>query len=230
MDLIVKTTWHATLAVLGLSPESQHQCCDWCSKKAPDGQAYGRWWFHESCREKAGQFMLRSLLHAAVEWVFNEASPAPACDLKNKPRPAALTEEQLAKALALRVWGHNQDTIAERLGVNRRAYPGLYARPRKRASGRHGSGVSNSASNGSAKGETQHEHTQIQHACTHPRSLSGRSRTRRRLPWGSASPGHGTRRTPARCRLRSTSWSSAISGWSWSSPGGTSGPDVMSWT
>ncbi|MDO9119547.1 MAG: hypothetical protein Q7U39_16430 [Nitrospira sp.] len=118
MDVIVRTTFHATLAVLGLSPDSQHPLCDWCGKKAADGEAHGRWWFHQRCRDKAGQFMLRSLIHEAVEWVYNEASPAPACALNTKPHPAALTEKQLADVLALKTWGFGQVEIAERLGVN----------------------------------------------------------------------------------------------------------------
>ena len=99
MDVIVRTTFHATLAVLGLSPDSQHPLCDWCGKKAADGEAHGRWWFHQRCRDKARQFMLRSLIHEAVEWVYNEASPAPRLRAQHQAPPGGPHGETVGRCI-----------------------------------------------------------------------------------------------------------------------------------
>lgn len=118
MDLIVRTTKQAELAVLGLDPASAHLRCDWCGKKAEDGAVHGRWWMHAACAERASKWPLRAMQLGPADWEFGPDSPTPTCPVKGKPRPAALTDAQIAEIVALSRWGYSQPQIARRLGVN----------------------------------------------------------------------------------------------------------------
>lgn len=124
---LVRTEHDVVLAFLGLDPDSEHPRCDWCEEEERHGlkpEAHGRWFMHLDCyvdaeewRDDQGQPLL-SLRLPAREWEWDEQSPAPVCNVRSKPRPPALTEEQLAEVVTLRQWKFNQTQIAEKLGVN----------------------------------------------------------------------------------------------------------------
>lgn len=52
------------------------------------------------------------------QWAWTTASSAPACNVRSKPRPPALTEEQILQVVSLRQWKLTQMEIVERLGIN----------------------------------------------------------------------------------------------------------------
>ncbi len=123
----VRTRRDAELAILGLDPDTLHPRCDWCEREERHGlrpEARGRWYMHVDCYVDAKEWRdeqgipLLSLLLPPREWRWLPNSPSPACEIRSKPRPAALTEEQIAQVVTLRQWRFGQAEIAEKLGVN----------------------------------------------------------------------------------------------------------------
>lgn len=119
---LVRTQHDAELAILGLDPDSLHPICDWCEKEERHGlkpEVRGRWFMHVDCYVDAESQGLVSLQMTPREWEWDVLSPAPACSMRSKPRPAALTEEQIVTVVSLKTqWRLTQTEIAERLGVN----------------------------------------------------------------------------------------------------------------
>ena len=119
--LPVLTPRDAELAVQGLDPDSLYPRCEWCEKEERHGEKpepRGRWYLHADCYEAAEADHLASTHLPPREWAWNSESPAPACGLRQRPRPAPLTDAQIAEIAGLRQWRIGQVKIAKRLGVN----------------------------------------------------------------------------------------------------------------
>jgi hypothetical protein len=118
---IVRTRRDAELAIIGLDPDSLYPSCDWCETDERHGakpSAHGRWWMHTECFEEADRDGLASIHLPPRDWDWDTLSPTPACSMRQRPRPPALTDEQIAQIVALRRWHLSQVQIAERLGVD----------------------------------------------------------------------------------------------------------------
>lgn len=118
---LVRTAHDAELAILGLDPDSMHPECDWCQEEERPGlkpEVRGRWFMHLDCYVDAEQHNLGSLSAPPRSWAWDEQSPAPACGLRSKPRPPALTDEKIVEVVSLRQWEYSQAELAKRLGVN----------------------------------------------------------------------------------------------------------------
>lgn len=104
-DPPVRTRRDSELAILGLDPDTLHPQCDWCEKEELHGlkpEARGRWWMHLDCYVDAESHELVSLQMPPREWNWDLLSPALNCELRHKPRPAALTEEQIRMIVGMK--------------------------------------------------------------------------------------------------------------------------------
>lgn len=119
---LVRSKRDSALAILGLDPDSLHPCCDWCEMEVRNGfepEQRGRWWMHVDCYVDAESHGLASLQKPPAEWAWDLLSPALNCELRHKPRPAALTPEQIRTIAELKKdQGLTQTQIAERMGCN----------------------------------------------------------------------------------------------------------------
>lgn len=119
---LVRTKRDSALAVLGLDHDSLHPRCDWCEIEVRNGfkpEQRGRWWMHVDCYIDAESYGLASLQMPPAEWAWDLLSPALNCELRHKPRPAPLKEEQIRMIVGLK---HKrkltQSQIAERMRCN----------------------------------------------------------------------------------------------------------------
>lgn len=119
--LPVLTRHDAELAVQSLDPDSLYPRCEWCEEVERHGErpdSRGRWYLHSDCYDAAEADHLASIHLPPREWAWGPDSPAPACGLRQRPRPAPLTDAQIAEIAGLRQWRIGQVEIAKRLGVN----------------------------------------------------------------------------------------------------------------
>lgn len=139
---LVRSKRDSELAVLGLDPDSLHPHWDWCEREVRNGfkpDARGRWWMHVDCYVDAESHGLVSLQMPPVEWEWTGSSPALNCELRHKPRPAALRDEQIRMIVGLKnKWGLTQAQIAERIGCSQSSVQRALAKAEERGIVREG--------------------------------------------------------------------------------------------